>query len=135
MTSIGRLARRLATGALLLATLAFLTGTFLTFATARTPVIEMTEGGPDDHHVHSDGTSHSHGPVKVAGADDAFPGAGDHEHEKPSTVSLPASVLPPQADVAAMRSVPAAKIRMADQPPPADTGRGNPERPPRTETL
>lgn len=138
LTAFGRLIGRLATGALLLATLAFLAGTFLTFATARTPVIEMSDGSADDgYHIHADGTSHSHGPVKVAGTsqDGALPDWGDHRHENPSTASLPVTSMPPQAETAAIRHYYSAKMPMADHSPPADVGRGHPERPPRTVTL
>lgn len=137
LNTFGRLCRRLASGALLLASLAFLAGTFLTFATARTPVIEMTTAGEEDSHFHADGTSHSHVRVKFAGSvpDFGSPGPGEHEHDKPSTASVPATSLPPQADAVAFRPVHVTKILMADSPPPADAGRGHPERPPRTETL
>lgn len=137
MNTLGRICRRLASGALLLATLAFLAGTFVAFATPRVPVIDMTDAGSEDHHFHADGTSHSHGPVEFTGfpSEDGQPGRGDHEHEKPSTAGLPATSLPPHADGVAIRLMRAARILMADSRPLSDAGRGHPERPPRTETL
>jgi hypothetical protein len=138
LTSTIHLFPRLAHGVLLLATLAFLTGTFLTFATGRVSVIDVFEAGPSDAlHMHADGIVHAHAPVQQAGTvpDDTQDIPGDHQHEKPPCATFASAPLPSFSEGPAVRLQPLDKLAMTDSRPMVDAARGHPERPPRTETL
>lgn len=139
MTIVRHICQKVAASALLVAAMAFLVGTCLSYATPRMAVIELAETA-GELHMHSDGVVHAHGPVRLAASADplADPSESDtsHKHEKAAAGGFQASANAPSVgDGVGFSLARSSALSLADTSPYLSTAPPGLERPPRTRSL